>query len=296
MRKIAKSLMYVMLAVLLCTGCSSSTESGSSGDATGTEQDQSTGILQEEGVDRDKYLEELISRTKAIEGADAFEGRYEEPMSFALTEKETEELLEALAETTVVDPTGGSTAYYKLIFRNEDGEVLDEWMVDAAGRFSTYCGRITDNKDDPDAVDPDSVLESWRTRMEAAHELSYEKVLSRKPGARYFDDLAQAKSADLSEITENNFIEGIEYDLSEDEMELIRGLAGKIQVKDGSRHTESDDLYYRISIYDEGEAELHTIDVEKDGTVSCNGWLIEGKELEAAVSSIYESSGLANKQ
>ena len=112
MRKIAKSLMYVMLAVLLCTGCSSSTESGSSGDATGTEQDQSTGILQEEGVDRDKYLEELISRTKAIEGADAFEGRYEEPMSFALTEKETEELLEALAGTTVVDPTGGSTIAY----------------------------------------------------------------------------------------------------------------------------------------------------------------------------------------
>ena len=111
----------------------------------------------------------------------------------------------------------------------------------------------------------------------------------------YFDDLSQAGTAELSEITENNFIEGIEYDLSEDQMEQLRSLAGKIRLKENTRRTDIDDLYYSISIYDDNAAELHTIDVEKDGTVSCNGWPIEGRDLDAFISSIYESSGLASK-
>lgn len=65
--------------------------------------------------------------------------------------------------------------------------------------------------------------------------------------------------------------------------------------KENTRRTDIDDLYYRISIYDDSGANLHRIDVEKDRTTSCNGWPIEGRELDTFISSIYKSSGFYQK-
>ena len=285
-------LIYLALCMILISGCSSGAGDNTETDDKAEITDNTASETMETEVSREDYLTGIINNVASVEGTDAFDERYEEPIRFELNDDETDALLECLKGAAVIEHTRGSGAYFRLILKNSSDELLDEWEIDTAGRIAASCGQITDHADDPEAIRPDSRLDAWLEDVEKTHGINFESVLGRAPGKHYFDDIAKAESAHLSEVTDNNFIEGTEYDLSEEELTQLRNLAGNINIRTDAGKNTDGDLRCRIYIYDNCDAGLHTIDIDKDGTISDSGWTIEGDRLEQAVSAILKSSGI----
>ncbi|WP_031547598.1 hypothetical protein [Oribacterium sp. FC2011] len=212
-------------------------------------------------------LKSRLSKTAHITVSDIFSQMYEPELHAELNDEEVKEFISLGDSLELSKGDLRMERFYKLTMTDKSGNVIDDWVVDAAGHIVNMEGYIVKGKD----------LEEWRNKIEREHEITY-SLLSRAPGQEYFSLLSMAESGHLSKNTEDPAKGRIEYDLSEKEIRELMALEYEI-VADSER-TIDPDIYYMLNIYDKNGAGLYSFSADREGRYFCNQYPISGKGVE----------------
>ena len=74
-------------------------------------------------------------------------------------------------------------------------------------------------------------------------------------------------SGDIYEITENNFVKGMEHTFTEDELKIWNEAYGEGAFEEGEDVIAEDDIKYMINLYDEEENEIGEYVLDKNGNL-----------------------------
>lgn len=74
-------------------------------------------------------------------------------------------------------------------------------------------------------------------------------------------------SGDIYEITENNFVEGMEYKFTEDELKIWNEVYNKDSFEVGEDIITEENIKYMINLYDDEEKEIGEYVLDKNGNL-----------------------------
>ena len=259
--KIISKQVLIVIAMILITGCSMN----SADDPTNKDM--------------------VIKKAEKIEINDVFEGQYKDALRIELTEDEINSLKTAVGSADMLKETGGALPIYKLVIKDSDELLLDEWFVTTEREIMTSSNEITN----------DVNIQECLGAIEEKHDITYDSLMNRHPGEAYFKDLDGIFEAELVEITENNFVEGVTYSLDKKDIESIHKCAD-VKCDFDDKREEDIDVEATIRLYDKNESRIHTLDISHDGSIYCNGWRINGKEFTDTIKAIVKKSGLQEER
>lgn len=148
-----------------------------------------------------------------IQLGDIVEDSYRESIDCELEQEDIEALKSLKNKLLMTEKPIVSFYYYKLSIYDKDRNLLDTWTVDVNYRIEAGLGY---------GIEGEGRLEELLKSVEEKNGISYEKVCSRVPGENYLEMLDKASDINLVEITENNFIEGIDYYLEQEDIEALK--------------------------------------------------------------------------
>ena len=259
---------FFLTAVCICL-CISCRPSGNSYTMT----DSFVESAVDKGVNEKKEMipeewRNRLSKTVHITVSDVFSQMYEPELQAELTDEEVRGFISLGNSLELSEGNLRMERFYKLTMTDKFGNVIDEWVVDAAGNTVNMEGCLVKGE----------ALEAWRSKIEREHGISY-SLLSRAPGKEYFSLLSMAAFGHLSENTEDPAMEGVEYDLSEKELHELMAL--EYGITTDSERVVDPDIYYMLNIYDENGAGLYSFSADREGRYLCNQYPVSGKGLEA---------------
>ena len=237
-------------------------------------------IETEERIVTEEKLKSGLRRVSRIILEDAADGMYEFPLEEKLSEEETEKIRSNADLLGLHEGSLRMIRYYRLILMDPDGDIVDEWMVDASHNVITKEGSLAFEK---------TFLTKWLEELEQAHGVDL-SLLSRAPGENYFAFLPLSFKGHLSERTVNRAAKGTEYDLTDEDISVLSAIGSTILTK--ADRNEDIDVYYILNIYDENGAELYSFSADHDGKYYCNRYPVYGEEIEAFFRSLEEENGL----
>ena len=223
---------------------------------------------------------EALKKTVRITLCDPADGMYDPPFALPLSEEETMELVSMAEDMAFHSGNLKMIRWYRLSMIDDSGTVVDEWIVDGAHNVIDQNGLLLENS---------TALAEWFERMEKAHNVNY-SLLSRAPGYAYFSIMPLLKKGHLSENRIDASEEGVEYDLTDEELSVLTAVSSTILTK--ADRNEDIDVYYILNIYDENGAELYSFSADHDGKYYCNRYPVYGEEIEAFFRSLEEENGL----
>lgn len=96
-------------------------------------------------------------------------------------------------------------------------------------------------------------------------------------------------SGNLYEITENNFIEGIDYDFSETEIEEIKTILKNEEFTLTEEIIDENELQYIINFYDADGTEIFSFALDKNKNIFCkDGYQLKDSHLREYICNIIE--------
>lgn len=96
-------------------------------------------------------------------------------------------------------------------------------------------------------------------------------------------------SGNLYEITENNFIEGIDYDFSETEIEEIKTILKNEEFTLTEEIIDENKLQYIINFYDADGTEIFSFALDKNKNIFCeDGYQLKDSHLREYICNIIE--------
>lgn len=247
----SRILLFLLTALLLLSGCG--LNDGRYATAPTTTEVQT--------------MKEIIGNTAVIEIRDVVEHRFAEEFSQMLTEEEKKELLQAIDATEEKEQHFGGYLMYALDFLDADGKLLTTLYVD---------NDITIEGADGNAYLRTGSIAQVLDRIESAYSIR-ERLYNKKPGSGYFSLLPQADHGYFYEITDNNFIKGMEKDVAKTEISALSAELGAFTVSE--EPTRDIDVKYILELYSEdgglyykfflnGEGRVFTIEyyeIQSDG-------------------------------
>jgi hypothetical protein len=239
----------------------------------------------------------LVSCDKKVQGYDldreniatvcmeeAFPGKYSEDLWQELDTREMSVFLGMVPSLEYRNGITGQGFNYRMVCYDDNGNVVDEFMVDSSYNLNNKAGFNLYHNDD---------CKEFFKDLEAAHGISKEYIYDRAPGSEYFSKLPDVSKMNFYENTENNFIEGVDYTLKENEVEEVRELLGSA-VFTGNASKDIDCLYY-VSMYDEFGSSLYTVAVTKDFDVYVDGDQVEYDSVKDFIEKIEKISGYSRE-
>ncbi len=271
---------FVVAAGMLLTTCSQEVKEKPKKNKKAEET-----VVQKQDAKSKEYAK-MLEKVESITFGDVVEDSYEESIDFAL-EKEEIEQLKAIQDSIVLEPGEVYThASYKLTFYDKNGNKLDSWKIGWVGEAETEAhGRI----------DEKGKFGKWVKNLEEKYKVDDMELYSRTPGKNYLQRLKEVDESVLDEITENNFIKGIKYELPKTDIEELKVIENEIIV--GKEKHEIDEYYYKMEMYTDEGAGVYTWIVDFDGKMyTGEGYELSGEALMEWKEEIEEKSGLAEKE
>lgn len=196
------------------------------------------------------------SNISSIELCDLYEDMYSSKLSYLFSTDEVSTFLESVSSITESDVPSGSRAYYQLKLRDGNNDIIDIWTIDSYASITSLNGKNFVRNGEIDAL---------LTSIEKKNKLSLDSVYGRSPGTNYFYMLQYAKTAEIDEMTETNFDNGIELELSEIEISDFTDCVQK--EKFSKKAKKIDDYKYVVEFFSENEASLYIFYVDKEWKV-----------------------------
>ncbi len=258
MKGLLKTVMPIALCTAFLAGCQTAA------DVKETEPVVNTGIAANPVVNTDDVpealgtAEDVFGKAAAIRVVDVADGMYEEPLQIDLTAEEVEAFLKIHPE---VNPSEkalgfGGKRYVLQLFDGNGNET---------GRL-TVMSHGTVIGDDGTTYKQEGEFKDWITAVETSHDISWD----RRPGADYFMLLSEdGCHGDLVEWVETNFDEGIDADLTNEDVtalkEALEGVTYSDTTTDVSYNSEM--VKYSVDIFSGHGASLYTLRISENGDV-----------------------------
>lgn len=221
--------------------------------------------------EKEQELEEYFSgweKTTYIEIQDVTENFYAAALKEELSEEEVASFLEKRKDFELAESDTGSRPYYKLLLFDENRKVLDGLTVNTA--YNIIC-------DSGLRIKKNNAVSEWLEEVEKNHNIDYQ-LFERAPGESFLSLLGEIQGGELSEKTENPFIDGIEYTLSDEEVRAFALLEKDIQM--GARRTDVEWLF-QINFYSENGSSLYRMLASENGKLyTDSGYELQGASIE----------------
>lgn len=200
-------------------------------------------------------LTEVISKTETVILRDPAKGMYQNDREIVLTNEERSSVLKALGQAQERTQPIFSYFLYSIELSDRDGKVLAVFPVDTKNSVETPDGELLSKEGELGRVLAE-IEEKYQIRAD---------LFKRMPGENYFCFMPEVSFGTFIEITENNFIQGLDIRLSRDDIaEMTAALA---DVKFAAERTESFDQKYQIDLYSEREGLFYCFYIDHEGRV-----------------------------
>ena len=262
MKGLLKTVMPIALCTAFLAGCQTAAE------VKGTDPVVNTSSVTDPVVNTDDVqevpgtAEDVFGKAAAIRVADVADEMYEEPLQIDLTAEEVEAFLKIHPE---VNPSEKALGFggrrYVLQLLDENG--------DETGRL-TVLSHGTVIGDDGTTYKQEGEFKDWITDVETSHDISRDTVCGRRPGADYFVLLSEnGCHSDLVEWVETNFDDGIDAELTNEDVtalrEALQGVTYSDTTTDVSYNSEM--VKYSVDIFSGYGASLYTLRISENGDV-----------------------------
>ena len=259
MRKLRKG-MIIAFCSLMLTGCGTAqaqtTEARTTETQTTETQTTETATTEEQTTeakttDDSGEVSGLYTDVAAIRIVDETDGRYEGSMLYDLTPEQVQGFIEAINESDAMDYVPGAAAFYRLNLYGEDGTLIETFEVNSHRSMIDSSGRGTNG----------FAIEAWLESMEEEYGITYESVWGRQPADDYFILMSEGASGSFREITETNFDQGIELDLTKDD---ISELTEALKDTEISKESKEVNPKYMFDVFSEDGAALYYFVVDEN--------------------------------
>lgn len=197
---------------------------------------------------------------------DGYSGMYEESINIELDASDAPDIIKAVLDAESAGQAAGGLPWYAVEFLNSSGRrgvlltVYSNRTVSmASGEFRRREGKL------------DEALTAIEDRCGIDFSL-----VDRKPGDKYFALARYAENGNLYEFTENNFIEGLDFELTREQIDELIGI---LQEYAGGFEKGEEEPLYRVSLYTEHGAELYVLDFTESGDIYVGNWKMDSPEL-----------------
>lgn len=225
-----------------------------------------TGCSNGENSGEEKRTMNFSEKVKTINVCDFVDNMYSEELHITLSKEEIKSFTEIIDKSSKTsDMISGSPLYSLKLFDSADclcgSFVVDtrHWIYDVEGlKYKT-----------------DKSAETILKQIEENHSIST-KIWDRKPGKNYFDILELANNALFYEITDNNFIEGIKYEIKNEECSKLNQV-----LSTSAFSNEKDDgikKKYVLELYTSGGGIIVTLFFDNE----LNAYLDQGYAIDNA--------------
>lgn len=209
-------------------------------------------------INQEPYSD-IINSVKSAKIVDLVENQYEEGLNIDIKEDDLTELKKLLINNKPTIKSNISSNIYKIVLYDKNNKVIETLIINYNKDIISSRGTFEDN-----------TIKEYCINIEKTYKLSYDKLLSRKPGKNYFKDLYQCK---FGTIINNET--GKSINLSDENINAIK-FSSNIKILKQNDF----DIKYRITLIDENDNISYTFDVSSDNKVYCNKWELDGNIVE----------------
>ena len=242
--------------------------------------------VEPEQDEKSKEYAKILDDVAYVTFGDVEEGIYEESMDFELDEVDVQSLKMLRDEIILEDGRISTYESYRLTLYDENRNKLDSWIVGWAGETETESSGM---------ISEDGKYGEWIDSFEDKYAFKQKGLYTRTPGENYLYKFDEITKISVWEITANNFIPAIDYEVGKEDIEKLKSIKENIVV--GKQKYERDDNYYHIEMSTDTGAEVAHWVVDHDGKIfTGEGYEISGDAIEEWRQLIEEKSGLADKR
>lgn len=271
MKQIYKRILTVLLCSVLCTGCGINND-GTIGDNTNSSQEQNTHVEVEMDID--------YSKVASIQIVDVSEDMYEEAMQYDLTTEQVNGFIDVLNDLVEVDVQSGNRSCYRMNLYDGAGNPIDSIEVDSNKCITSSNGTV---------YEKGAKFEEWLTNVELSLGISLDSVWGRRPSKQYFSLLTLADTASLDEVKETNFDEGLELEISKEDIEELSQHMANVSFSKKAK--ELDEYKYVIEFFSSQEASLYILYVDNKLNVYTEyGYEISGGGVKDWVKAVINNA------
>ncbi len=214
---------------------------------------------------------------------DAVKGYYEDDLEIELGSNELSVFMSLVPELELRDGQSGQLnclgGSYNIVCRNESGDAVYTFTVDSSHNLNMDDKYLWHNE----------AADEFFDKLENKYGLKTSENYSRNPGEGYFSVTDRIAKIDFSEYTETNFDEGVEYTLTEKEVEELKD--GVSSAAFSSEQTANKDEYlYMIWTYDKWGSLIYQIVVRSD-VVEINDRAVDYDSVKDWLKKIEDVSG-----
>ena len=250
-----------------------------------TEEETEEKVVSEQD-EKSKEYAKILDDVAYVSFGDVIEGAYEESIDFELDEEEVESLKGQKDNIILKDGEIFTLASYRLTLYDEEHNKLDSWIIGWACEAET---------EEHGLIYGEGEFGDWIDAFEEKYAVKSRNLYARTPGEKYSVRLDDVDQINVYEITANNFIPAIDYDLEEEDIDKLKEIKDEIII--GKEKYEIDENYYHIAMYTDAGAGVYTWVVDHDGKIfTGEGYEISGDAIEEWRQLIEEKSGLADKK
>ena len=226
----------------------------------------------------DNDVRKVLSDVYSIEITDVAADMYSSPLQISLSEAEVKMLIEALDNAPEKKTSFTGYLYYSFVLYDKENQQVDKITIDTQKTIRFDSGITLDRTEQLN-----SVIKS----IEYKHNISLD-IWDRKPSNGYFALFNLVDHGQLYEITENNFVDGLKFDLTKGECSDI--------VKQITDFSFSDDIIeyidkkYVFDFYTVDGATVYILYLDKNGDVYTEqGYKVDCETLKFKLESLVVS-------
>ncbi len=200
-------------------------------------------------------IEQILASVNAVQLRDPVFNMYENNRLERLSTEAAEKLLHALETVQEKSTPFDGCMMYALDLLDQNDQVLCSLIVDDNGNIDSSDGRHFVRQGEVSDV---------LSELEDAYQIK-QNLYDRKPGKDYFTLLTDVSWGRLEEITENNFIDGIDLRLGKENILPIKEHLAQASFAD--ERTEHIVKKYILFLYSEGDGMYYELYFDDNGRV-----------------------------
>ena len=202
---------------------------------------------------------------------------YDSPLQVSLSENEAKELLGALENAPEKETSFTGYLYYSFDLYDKNDKLIDRIVIDTQKTIKFDSGKNLQRTDELD-----SIIKS----IEQSHNITMD-IWDRRPGSGYFSLFDLVSHGQLYEITENNFVKGLNLELSKSQCSEIADTIIDISFSDNI--IEPIDKKFVFNFYTNDGATVYTLYLDSNSDVYTEqGYKVDCDVLKAELISLID--------
>ena len=237
------------------------------------------------GLNKNASFKFEREKIKNVYIEDAVKGYYTDELKIELTPNEIALFMQMVPNLEVKKGQSGYGSdrggNYLIVCYDDNDEKLYEFNVDSGHSLNLEDCYLKATDD----------FDAFFDEIEVKYGITLKEARSRQPGPEFFSRTEYITKIEFNEHTANNFIKGVDYTFSKEEVEELKGGIAQARFIEGEPFDVNKTLY-SIDMYDKWGSSVYCVSVSEDNEVRINSRAVDYDSIKEWLSKMEQTSGL----